>query len=69
MGREATRAVSGGRPSVAEALRAHATVFSAVENHLKNYLDSNFKFFKGTKKNSSIFHLKIVTCDTKPGFD
>ena len=26
MGREATRAVSGGRPSVAEALRAHASV-------------------------------------------
>ena len=26
VGREATRAVSGGRPSVAEALRAHASV-------------------------------------------
>ena len=26
MGKEATRAVSGGRPSVAEALRAHANV-------------------------------------------
>ena len=26
MGREATRAVSGGRPSMAEALRAHASV-------------------------------------------
>ena len=26
MGREATRAVSGGRPSVAEALQAHASV-------------------------------------------
>ena len=26
MGREVTRAVSGGRPSVAEALRAHASV-------------------------------------------
>ena len=26
MGREATHAVNGGRPSVAEALRAHASV-------------------------------------------
>ena len=28
VGREATRAVSGGSPSVAEALRAHASVIS-----------------------------------------
>ena len=32
MGREATRAVSGGRPSVAEALRAHASVI-CLQHH------------------------------------
>ena len=30
MGREGTRAVSGGRPSVAETLRAHASVVCSV---------------------------------------
>ena len=60
MGREATRAVSGGRPSVAEALRAHASVIclqhpslpphSAIEQvSLKKKVSSTVPFVSGRK--------------------
>ena len=48
MGREATRAVSGGRPSVAEALRAHASVIC-------------LHFYRLDCKNNYIFHVNIKT--------
>ena len=61
MGREATRAMSGGRPSVAEALRAHASVIclqhpslpphSAAEqvslNKIKKIVSSTVPFVSG----------------------
>ena len=53
MGREATRAVSGGRPSVAEALRAHASVICLQHPSLPPLSETEQVSLKKKKKVSS----------------
>ena len=62
MGREATRAVSGGRPRVAEALRAHASVIclqhpslpphSATEQVSLKNVSTTARFVSGQKSDT-----------------
>ena len=67
MGREATRAVSRGRPSVAEALRAHASVslqhpslppHSAAEqvslNKIKKIVSATVRFVSGREPDTEV---------------
>ena len=54
MGREATRAVSGGQTSVAEALRAHASVISLQHPSLPPHSATEQVSLKKEKKVSSI---------------
>ena len=53
MGREATRAVSGGRPRVAEALRAHASVICLQHPSLLPHSATEQVSLKKKKKVSS----------------
>ena len=50
MGREATHAVSGGRPSVAEALRAHASVICLQHPSLPSHSAAEQVSLKKIKK-------------------
>ena len=68
VGREATRAVSGGRPSVAEALRAHASVIclqhpSLAPHSAAKQVSLNLK--KKKKKNSVLNHPLCVRAGTR----
>ena len=53
MGREGTRAVSGGRPSVAEALRAHASVICLQHPSLPPLSETEQVSLKKKKKKVS----------------
>ena len=64
MGREATRAVSGGRPSVAEALRAHASVICLQHHSFPPHSATEQVSLKQKKK--SVLHCPLyVRAETR----
>ena len=65
MGREATRAVSGGRPSVAEALRAHASVICLQHPSLPPHSATEQVSLTKQKKNSVLNRPLCVRAETR----
>ena len=65
MGREATCAVSGGRPSVAEALRAHASVICLQHPSLPPHSATEQVSLNKIKKNSVLHRPLCVRAGTR----
>ena len=62
MGREATRAVSGGRPSVAEALRVHASVI-CLQKEWCVYVSVWMCVWRGSHRGTSMsYTVTVETC-------
>ena len=66
MGREATRAVSGGRPSVAEALRAHASVIRLQHPSLPHLSATEQVSLKKKKKKKKVSSTVPFVSGRKP---
>ena len=65
MGREATRAVSGGRPSVAEALGAHASVICLQHPSLPPHSATEQVSLKKKKVSSTVTFVSGREPDTE----
>ena len=65
VGREATRTVSGGRPRVAEALRAHASVICLQHPSLPPHSATEQVSLKRKKKKSVLHHPLCIRAETR----
>ena len=65
MGREATRAVTGGRPSVAEALRAHTSVICLQHPSLPPHSVTEQVSLKKKKVSSTVPFVSGQKTDTE----